>query len=384
MFSTRTSRWMSLFFALAVPAVPTLADKFLVYVGTYTGEKSKGIHAFRFDSTSGDVEELGVVAETKNPTFLALHPNGKFLYAANEIAGFRGKPGGSVTAYSIDAASGKLSEIGVASTGGNGPCHLVVDPSGSQVLVANYGGGSVASLPLDAAGRVGEPGVFIQHMGSSSNKGRQSEPHAHSVNLSPDGKHVFAADLGTDHVYIYGFDPAKGLVGPASPDSPVQPPGSGPRHFAFHPSGKYAYVINEMLLTITVFHWAAGMGALHPLQTISTLPAGVSTDKTSTAEVVVHPNGRFVYGSNRGHDTLAIYAVDGGTGQLTLVGHQPTGGHTPRNFNIDPTGQWVWAANQDSGNITLHKLDPNTGLLTATGKELKVGMPVCVKFLRVN
>ncbi|KAB2655245.1 MAG: lactonase family protein, partial [Verrucomicrobia bacterium] len=213
---------------------------------------------------------------------------------------------------------------------------------------------------------------------------RQGEPHAHSANVSPDGKHAVVADLGTDRLYIYGFDPAKGLVGPAAPDSPAQPPGSGPRHLAFHPSGKYAYAINEMLSTVTVFHWAANPGALHPLQTVSTLPAGFPNEKTSTAEVVVHPNGRFVYGSNRGHDSLAIFKVDGETGRLALVGHHATGGRTPRNFNIDPTGRWIWAANQESHNITLHRIDPKTGLLTATGKELQVGMPVCVKFLRVR
>jgi 6-phosphogluconolactonase len=218
----------------------------------------------------------------------------------------------------------RLTEIAQASSGGDGPCHITVDRSGRQALVANYGGGSVASLPIGADGRAGEPGVFIQHVGSSANKSRQGEPHAHSVNLSPDGKFAFAADLGTDHIYVYGFDPAKGLVGPASPESPVQAPGSGPRHFAFHPSGKYAYAINEMLSTVTVFHYAAKTGGLHPLQTISTLPAGYPTEKTSTAEVLVHPNGKFVYGSNRGHDSIAIFKVDAATGQLALVGHEPT------------------------------------------------------------
>jgi 6-phosphogluconolactonase len=360
-----------------------MADRFLVYIGSYTGEHSKGIHAFRFDSKSGEVEDLGLAAETPSPSFLALHPNGRFLYAANETDEFRGKRSGSVTAFAIDASTGKLRELSQVASRGPGTCHLVVDRTGHQVLAANYWGGSVASFPIAPDGSVGEAGAFFQHVGTSVNKARQGEPHAHSVNVSPDGKHAVVADLGTDHLYIYGFDPAKGLVGPASPDSPVQPAGSGPRHVAFHPSGKYAYAINEMLSTITVFHWAARQGALHPVQTVSTLPVGVPTDNTSTAEVVVHPTGRFVYGSNRGHDSIAMFRVDGSTGNLTPMGHHPTGGKVPRNFNIDPTGQWLWAANQGSHTITLHRIDPKTGLLTATGKELKAGAPVCVKFLRI-
>ncbi len=379
----RRTTLLSLLFAFALPSGPAFAERFLVYVGTYTGEKSQGIYAYRFDADSGAVEELGLVAETKNPTFLALHPNGKFLYAANEIGGFQGKPGGSVTGYAIDTATGKLKELNQASTGGDGPCHLIVDRSGHQVLAANYGGGSVISLPLAADGRLREPGVFIQHTGSSVNPARQKEPHAHSINLSPDGRFAFAADLGTDRINVYKFDPAKGLVGPASPDSPQQVPGSGPRHFAFHPSGRFAYVINEMLLTVTTFRYDAATGKLTAIDTVSTSPPGTTGPENSTAEIVVHPNGRFLYGSNRGHNTLAMFRVDTATGKLTPIGHQPTGGKTPRNFNIDPTGRWLWACNQDSHNITLHRVNPETGALTATGQDLKVGSPVCVKFLRV-
>lgn len=367
---------------MALPAGSALAERYLVFVGTYTGAKSKGIHAFRTDPAAGIIEELGLVAETPNPTFLALHPNGRLLYAANEVGEFEGKAGGAVTGFEIDAATGRLKAINSASTVGGGPCHLVVDRTGRQVLVANYGGGSVASLPIDPSGRLGSHSAFHQHRGGSVDPSRQKEPHGHSINLSPDNRFAFAADLGTDRVYVYPFDPARGLWAEPLAQSPRLAPGSGPRHFAFHPSGKFAYVINEMLSTVTVFRYTASSGALSEVQTIPTLPAGFSGG-SSTAEVVVHPNGKFVYGSNRGHDSLAIYSVDAGSGRLTLVGHQSTGGKTPRNFNIDPSGRTLWAANQSTDNIVVFSVDPDTGLLKRTGQELKMGSPVCVKFLKV-
>jgi 6-phosphogluconolactonase len=366
----------------ALPSGAVAAEQYLVYVGTYTGEHSQGIHAFRLDADTGLVESLGLAAETPNPTFLALHPNGKYLYAANEIGKFRGQPGGAVTAFAIDTATGRLRELSQGSTRGGGPCHLVVDRTGRQVLVANYGGGSVASLPVGSDGRVGEPSAFFQHTGGSVNPSRQKEPHAHSINLAPDSRYAFAADLGTDRIYRYGFDPARGLTGPAAADSVQQPPGSGPRHFAFHPSGKFAYAINELLSTVSAFRYDPAGGQLKPVGLVSTLPAGF-TGNNSTAEVVVHPGGKFVYGSNRGHNSLAIFRADPASGALTPVGHHPSGGKTPRNFNFDPTGRWAWIANQDSHTVTIHRVDLTTGLMTPTGQELKVGMPVCVKFLRV-
>jgi len=368
--------------AFALPATTVMAERYLVFVGTYTGPKSKGIHAYRTDTVTGVIEELGLVAEIQNPSFLALHPNGRFLYAASEVASADGKPGGSVIAYQIDTATGSLRELGRASTVGGGPCHLMVDRSGRQVLVANYGGGSIASLPVDETGRVGAASGFVQHTGSSVNPNRQKEPHAHSIQVSPDNRFALAADLGTDRLYVYPFDPAKGLARTALEQSPALAPGSGPRHFAFHPSGRFVYVINEMLSTVTAFSYAASNARMVELQTESTLPAGF-TGGTSTAEVVVHPNGRFLYGSNRGHDSLALFSIHPSNGRLTAIGHQSTGGRTPRNFNIDPTGQQLWAANQSTDNIVIFKVDGATGALTPTGQELKVGSPVCVKFLRV-
>lgn len=376
------SRWFPLLVAAALPAGGALAERYLVYVGTYTGPKSQGIHAFRLDAASGVVEELGLVAETPNPTFLAVHPNGRFLYVANEVGQFDGKPGGGVTGYTIDLASGRLREINRASSVGGGPCHLVVDRTGSQVLVANYGGGSVASLPIDASGRLGAASAFIQHTGSSVNASRQKEPHAHSINVSPDNRFAVAADLGTDRLYVYPFDAKTGLAKEPLASSPRQAPGSGPRHFAFHPDGRHAFAINELLSTITAFRYEARDGRLVPVQTVATLPDGFQGSST-TAEVVVHPGGKFVYGSNRGHDSLAIFAFDAGSGRLSLVGHEPTGGRTPRNFNFDPSGQTLWAANQSTDNLVLFSVDAATGRLRRTGQELKVGSPVCVKFVRV-
>lgn len=380
MFHSLQARCLSLLCAFAMPTTASFAASQLVYVGTYTGPKSKGIHAFRTDPASGVIEELGLVAETQNPTFLALHPDGRHLYAANEVGTFEGKPGGAVTGYRIDPANGSLTAINSASTIGGGPCHLVVDRTGRQVLVANYGGGSVASLPLDPSGRLSGKPTFHQHAGSSVNPNRQKEPHGHSINLSPDNRFAFAADLGTDRLYVYPFSPDRGLWSPALPTSPRLDPGSGPRHFAFHPSGRFAYVINELLSTITVFRYAATSGRLEAIQTVPTLPAGF-TGSSTTAEVVVHPNGRFLYGSNRGHDSLAVFSIHPDDGRLSLIGHEPTGGKTPRNFNIEPGGRTLWAANQGSDNIVVFNIDTQSGRLTRTGQELRVGSPVCIKFL---
>jgi 6-phosphogluconolactonase len=376
------SLWGVALATFALPGTSVLAERYLVYVGTYTGPKSKGIHAYRTDTATGVVEELGLVAEIQNPSFLALHPNGRFLYAASEVGSADGKPGGSVIAYQIDTTTGALRELGRSSTMGSGPCHLMVDRTGRQVLVANYGGGSVASLPVDASGKVGPASAFVQHTGSSVNPNRQKEPHAHSIQVSPDNRFVLAADLGTDRLYVYPFDPATGMGTKALETSAKLAPGSGPRHFAFHPGGRFVYVINEILSTVTAFSYTAASGRMNELQTLGTLPSGF-TGGSSTAEVVVHPDGRFLYGSNRGHDSLAIYSIGPGNGLLTLVGHQATGGRTPRNFNIDPAGNQLWAANQSTDNIVIFRVDKSTGLLTPTGQELKVGSPVCVKFLPI-
>lgn len=363
-----------------VAALPVRAEKFLVYVGTYTGPKSDGILACRFDTDSGVIESLGLAAKSVNPTFLAVHPDGKHLYAANETGKWGDQPGGYVTAFAVDAATGMLKELNQQSSVGGGPCHLVVDGTGRNVLAANYGGGSVVSLPINADGSLRPHTAFIQHTGSSVNPSRQKEPHGHSINVSPDNRFALAADLGTDRVYIYAFGAGQGTLKPHG--EAALPPGSGPRHLAFAPDGRHAFVINELLSTLTSFAWDARRGALKAVDSQPTLPAGFSGG-SSTAEVRVHPNGRFVYGSNRGHDSIAVFRVDRG-GRLSLVEHVSTQGRTPRNFNLDPTGKFLWAGNQGSDSVVVFRVDDETGRLTPTGQTLSIGSPVCFRFVPVK
>jgi 6-phosphogluconolactonase len=360
----------------------TMGD-YLVYIGTYTGQKSKGIYAYRFQGATGQLVPLGLVAETKNPSFLAVHPNRRFLYAVNEIANYDDQKSGAVSAFALDPRAGKLTFLNQVSSRGADPCYLVVDKRGKYALVANYSGGSVAAFPVHADGRLGEASALVQHAGRSVNPERQQGPHAHSINLSPDNRFAIAADLGLDQLLVYRFDPTKGSLAANSPAFAQVNPGAGPRHLAFHPSGRFAYVINEMQSTVTAFAYDAAGGVLHPLETISTLPEGFA-GKNDTAEVQVHPTGRFLYGSNRGHDSIAVFATDAEKGTLTPVEYVATRGKTPRNFGIDPTGSFLVVANQDSDNLVVFRINPDSGRLTPTGQVVEVPSPVCVKFVALE
>ncbi|MEX0678643.1 MAG: lactonase family protein [Pirellulales bacterium] len=354
----------------------------LVYVGTYTGGKSEGIYAYRLDLESGKCTPLGLAAEVKNPSFLAVHPNKKFLYAVSEISDLDGKPTGGVTAFAIDAASGKLKRLNQQSSQGAGPCHLIVDRSGRTVMVANYGGGSIASLPIAEDGSVRPAASAIQHQGKSVNPQRQEGPHAHSINVDPANRFAVAADLGLDKLLVYRLDPSTSQLVPHDPAYATVKPGSGPRHFAFHPTSKFAYVINEIACTVTAFAYDPSRGELAQLETVSTLPEGETVRPGySTAEVQVHPSGRFVYGSNRGHDSITVFAVDPSRGTLRFAQNESTQGKTPRGFGIDPSGRFLLAGNQDSDTITIFRIDDKTGRLLPTGEKLAVGSPVCVKFV---
>jgi 6-phosphogluconolactonase len=291
-----------------------------------------------------------------------------------------GKKTGAVTAYAIDPATGDLTLLNHQSSGGPGPCHLAVDREAKNVLVANYAGGSVAVLPIRPDGRLGEATATIQHRGSSINPQRQEAPHAHCVNLDAANRFAFVADLGLDKVLIYRFDPSKGTLTPNDPPSAAVKPGSGPRHFAFHPDGRHAYVINELGNTVTAFDYAPGPGALSSRQTLSTLPDDFH-GSSSTAEIQVHPSGAFLYGSNRGHDSIAVFAIDPRSGELTAAGHQGHEIKTPRNFAIDPTGRYLVVANQDSASLVVFAIDPKTGSLTPVGDKVSVPKPVCVEFV---
>jgi 6-phosphogluconolactonase len=369
--------------ALGVTTVPRTAlaqaDVVRVYFGTYSEAGSQGIYVGKFDTNTGTVSDVVLAAEIKNPSFLAIHPSKKFLYAVSEVSDAGGKPVGSVAAFSINP-DGKLTFLNAESSAGAGPCHVTLDKTGKTALAANYGGGSVCSMTVGDDGKVSPAVSVFEHKGSSVDKSRQEKSHAHSIYPDPTNQYAVSADLGLDQVLVYKMDAAKGTLVPAAVPFAKTAAGAGPRHFAFHPNGKFGYVINELGNTVTAFAWGADKGTLTEIQTLSTLPVDF-TGKSYTAEVVVHPNGRFLYGSNRGYDSLAVFKVDEGSGKLTLLGQHPTKGKFPRNFNIDPSGKWVLCANQDTNNILVFKIDPATGHLSDTGHELKMGRPVCIKFL---
>lgn len=356
--------------------------KLLVYVGTYTQGPSKGIYLTRLDLDRGTLEPATVAAEVANPSFLAVAPQGKFLYAVGELNELGGKRGGAISAFAIDPATATLTLLNQQSTDGAGTCHLAIDRNGKHVVVANYTGGSVSCLPIEADGRLGKVVCLVQHKGSSVNSRRQEGAHAHGVYLDAANRFLFVPDLGLDKVMIYRFDDNDGMLIANDPAFLATAAGAGPRHFAFHPNGRYAYVINELNSTLVAMSYDAERGVLRPLQTVSTLPArfhGVNT----CAEVQVHPSGKFVYGSNRGHDSIAIFAIDAKTGKLRFVGHEPTRGKEPRNFAIDPSGRYLLTANQSSDNVVVFRIDAGTGRLRATGSTAHVSMPVCVTMLSV-
>ena len=355
------------------------AKQYLAYFGTYTQGDSGGIYAYRFDSGSGQMTSLGLAAELANPSFLAIHPNRRFLYAVTED--FQG--GGVVSAYEINHEDGKLTLLNEVPSSGNGPCHVNVDATGRMIAVANYGAGSTATFPIKEDGSLSEAASVMQHEGSSVNEARQKGPHAHSVNFSPDNRFVVTADLGTDELYVFRADPATGKIEPNDPPTAKVHPGGGPRHFTFHPSGRYSYAINELDSTVTAFSYDAERGAMEVIQTISTLPEGYE-ERTHTAEVVAHPSGKFLYGSNRGHDSIAVFSVDEGTGKLTSVEQVPTGGKIPRNFALDPTGMYLFAENQATDDVFQFSVNQETGRLTPTGQKLSVGAPVCLRFVELD
>ena len=370
---------------LAAAAPAEQRGKYIFYVGTYTedGSKSKGIYAYRFDADTAQITSLGLAAETTNPSFVALHPDGRFLYAVNEVGNYKGPTSGGVSAFSIDRATGKLTFLNEVPSRGADPCYIIVDKTGKYVLVANYTGGSVAVFPVLEDGKLGEASAFVQHTGHGTNPSRQEGPHAHSIDLSPDNRLAMVDDLGLDELLVYKFDSAKGSLTPNDPPFAKLDPGAGPRHFALHPSGKFAYVISEMQSTVTVFSNDEKRGTLLHLQTISALPKDF-TGQNDDAEIQMHPSGKFLYASNRGSDTIAVFAIDPSKGTLTPVEYTPTQGKIPRSFEIDPTGKFLFAANQKSDNIVVFRIDVKTGRLTPTGQVLDVGSPVCVKFLKID
>lgn len=345
-----------------------------LYIGTYTTD----IYVYDFHTSAGAMQPVGKAPGSDNPSYLAIHPNGRYLYAVNEIGDYDHTSSGAVTAYAICPDTGHLSLINKRSSQGAGPCYVSLDATGKYALVANYSGGSVAVLPVQTDGSLGEATDCVQHRGFSINPKRQEAPHPHLIMVDPGNAWVFVPDLGLDRIVIYPFKEELGRLGPC-PLRPVRSkPGAGPRHFAFHPHGAFAYVINELDSTITAYRYDGELGTLDEIETVGTLPRGFAGNST-TADLHIHPSGKFLYGSNRGHDSIAIYAVDESTGKLICLGHQDTLGKTPRNFAIAPNGRFMLVANQDSDNVVVFEIDLITGGLKPTGTVVDVPSPVCIK-----
>ncbi len=366
--------------AAAPSAPPSVAkDVVRVFVGTYPGGKSLGIYVFAIDPVSGRLVTGPTLAgPSGNPSFLALHPSGRFLYAVNEVANFRGGKTGAVSAFAVDPITGKLALLNQQPSQGANPCHLVVDRSGRHLVVANYTAGNVAVLPLGSDGRIEPASSVRRYTGSGPNKARQEGPHAHAVLFDGAQRYLLCADLGTDAIHVERFDGGAARLTPNDPDGVALEPGSGPRHLAWRPSGEALYAINELRSTVCAFRWDATRGVLTPFQTITALPEGFTGDNTA-AEVAVSPDGRFVYASNRGDDSLAVFAADP-SGKLSPAGRFPTGGRTPRSFAIDPAGRWLIVANQGSDSVAVFRLDPETGAPGVVGAPISIPAPVCILF----
>ncbi len=375
LFSLLAISSLAVVFISVAARKPPAGEHTLAFVGTYTEKTgSKGIYAFDFDPASGVLTARGVVAKTPNPSWVTVHPDGKHVYAANE-AGRKS----TITAFSVDPKAAKFTQLNQVSAAGSDPCHLSLDKTGRYLFAANYGSGNVVVFPIQADGKLGEHTAAVKNTGTNGpNKERQEGPHAHWVQPSPENRFVFVSDLGLDAILSYRFDAAKGTLTPNDPPATKLAPGAGPRHAAFSPDGKYFYVVSELNNTVTAFSYDAAKGAFHELQALSTLPQGFH-GRNDDVEITVHPSGRFVFASNRGHDTIAVFKVDPATGKLTSAGEYPTGGKEPRHFTLDPSGKFLLAENQNTNSIVVFRVDLTTGALSQVSK-VDVPSPVCLAF----
>lgn len=371
-----------------------MAKHFLVYIGTYTEPilfgtgkilhgKGEGIYVYRMDPVSGALDFIRTNTGITNPSYLAFNADCSRLYAVNELKSHQGEQTGTVSAFAVEAKTGQLTFLNKKPSCGTDPCHLTVDKSGRYVLLANFMSGSVCVLPIQADGSLGNATDFIQHEGSSIDPSRQQGPHAHAVTLDEANQYVFVPDLGLDKTLVYRFDAGSGKLIPNEAPWAVVKPGAGPRHLVFHPNSRFAYLINELDSTIAAYQYDPDKGQLRDIQTISTLPEDFQGFSTC-ADLQVSPSGKFLYGSNRGHDSIAIYQIDPATGRLSCIGHASTGGKTPRNFAIDPAGNFLLAANQDSDTIVTFRIDSQAGKLHPTGQVIEVPTPVCVKIISMK
>ncbi len=349
----------------------------IAYIGTYTQGDSEGIYRSVLNPDTGALTEPVLAAKVVNPSFLAIHPNGQFLYAVAETSTFAGEKSGGLSAFKIER-NGDLTLLNHRNTMGGAPCHVGLDPAGKVVLVTNYSGGSVTSFPIRKDGSLGEVGGFVQHVGGSEVTQRQQGPHAHSVNVDSRGKRAIVADLGKDQLLIYRLDTETAELAPNKPPYAETKPGGGPRHFSFHPNGKFAYANLELTREVCAMTYDAETGKLDIFQTLPTTPAGA---EGSTAECLVHPNGKFLYVSNRGHNSIAAFSINQSTGNLAHLENESTQGEIPRGFGIDPSGRFLVVGNQRTGNVIVLEIDQATGKLEPTGHEVKVDRAVNVRFL---
>lgn len=352
----------------------------LVYVGTYTTDgRSRGIHRYRMHPDTGSLRPAGAVTVAANPSFLALHPRRRFIYAVNELTELAGQPSGAVTAFAVDRQSGALTLLNQRASHGGAPCYVGVDRTGKFVLVANYVGGSVAVLPIGADGRLGEATSVVRHEGSGPHPERQRSPHAHCIVVDRANQHALVTDLGTDRVIAYPFDARTGTLAVARASHAGLAPGAGPRHLVFHPGGRVVYVVNELGSTLSALQYTPETGGLREVQTVPTL-AAPPAQRNAPADVHLAPSGRFLYLSNRGDDSIAVFSIHPAAGTLKLVELVSTRGSWPRNFALDPTGRFLFVANQRSDSIVGFRVDPATGRLTPTGQTVELPAPVCIRF----
>jgi 6-phosphogluconolactonase len=358
----------------------------LFFVGTYTrNNNSAGIYVYRLDTATGELTFLSDTRDmVSNPSYLAFHPSGNYVYSVAEISEHEGQSGGAVAAFELDAHNGALTLLNQQSAGGPGPCYVSVDKTGRYSLVANYSGGSVAMLPIQEDGSLQPPSSFHQHEGGAmADPRRQQNAHAHCIYPDPTNQYAFVPDLGMDKVVAYKLDLTQGkLVRHEAGDGEV-PAGAGPRHFVVHPNQRWAYVINELASTITAYRFDAAAGTLTPIETINALPEDW-VGRSYCADVHISPSGKFLYGSNRGHDSIVVCAIDQETGALTAIQHEWTRGEFPRGFDLDPSGTFLFAANQNTDNIATYRIDAETGKLTFTGQMLELPIPVCIKMLPIG
>ena len=377
-----SSLLLTAFFIVNAVFAKEHASSYLLFVGTYTNTKaaSKGIYVYRYNPSSGQLTSLGVAAETPNPSYLAVDPTHQFLYAVNELEDYKGEKSGAVTAFSIDRKTGKLTKLNDVASRGADPCYISLDNTGKYVLVANYTSGNIAVFPLQKGGRLGEASAWVQHHGSGPNKERQEGPHAHYIRTTADNRFALVSDLGLDKLLVYRFDASSGSLTPNDPPAADLPPGEGPRHAAFTPNNKFAYTVNELKSTVTAFTFDASAGVLKAFQTVSTLPKDFN-GQNDGAEIHIHPNGKFLYTSNRGHDSIAEFSIDQSTGRVTLVHNFSIEGKTPRDFELDPAGRHLLAAGQDTNNVVVFRIDPTTGELRPSGQSVDVPAPVGLTFV---